>query len=70
MFSPEEFKTLVGWIDDKNICLRRGETAENACYMLSDCAKGKPDDMDMRDMRAVMKWTMNPFKNEEICNRW
>ena len=60
----------MGWIDDQNICLRRGDTAENACYMLNDCAKGKPDDMDMKDMKAVMKWTMNPFKNEEICTRW
>eukprot|EP00112_Aurelia_sp_Birch-Aquarium-sp1_P024138 Seg748.5 transcript_id=Seg748.5/GoldUCD/mRNA.D3Y31 product="hypothetical protein" protein_id=Seg748.5/GoldUCD/D3Y31 len=70
VFSGAEFKKLINWIDAETICLRRGEKAENACYMLNDNAKGPPGEIDMKDMRIVMKWTIDPLKNQELCKRW
>ena len=61
---------LVNLLEDQTICLRNGEKAENACYMLNDNAKGPPGDMDMKDMKAVMKWALDPFKDEGITRRW
>ena len=70
VFSAAEFKKLINWIEDQTICLRRGEKPENACYMLNDNARGPPGDIDMKDMKAVMIWTSDPFKDPAICRRW
>ena len=56
---------ILSWIRDEGICLRRGTTAERACYALSDF------DIPQDKRAAAAFWFMMPYqRNPELTNKW
>ena len=56
---------IFTWIRDEGICLRRGTTAERACYALSDF------DIPEGQMATAAFWFMMPYqRHTELTKKW
>ena len=73
--AERHFSEFLIWLENAKVCLRRGERAENACYVLSDFETGSPDGaVDtkkmMQEMIALDQWKAHPYNNVHRCEVW
>ena len=71
VLSQNQFKALIQWFDDSDVCLRNGKVAENACYQLDDFQVTLPKiEVNQKLMIKIGVWKEMPSSDVPRTKLW